>query len=86
MKLKDLVAFIFLALVLIIIGSFLVGKIGHKGQGRSANVEVVQPIDPTFSQDAQNVLLGRDSNLPSQSFGAPLNLGSGFGNSDPFAQ
>ncbi|MBI4100966.1 hypothetical protein HY441_00645 [Candidatus Microgenomates bacterium] len=84
MKLKDLIALGLLGVVLIIIGSLLVGKLGRGGQQRAAEVEVVQPIDPNFSEEGRSILLGKDDKRKIESFSAPLNLEQGFGNTDPF--
>ncbi|MBI3983864.1 hypothetical protein HY346_01040 [Candidatus Microgenomates bacterium] len=84
MKKKDLLALVLLGAVLAVVASLLIGKVGRGGQPRTAEVEVVAPLDPTFNEDARNILLGRSNTEESKSFAAPLNLKQGFGNTNPF--
>lgn len=84
MKLKDLLALGFLAVILVILGSFLVSKIGRGGMPRTAEVEIVQSINPEFNNDARLILLGQNEQKKATQYSAPANLGSGFGNSKPF--
>ena len=83
MKTKDLISLGVLAVVLIVIGTFLVGKISGAKQ-RTAEVEIITPISPEFDGAAQAVLLGRDTSRPAEIFSAPINLEQGFGNNNPF--
>ena len=84
MKTKDLLALALLGVVLVVLGSFLISRLGGESKQRAANVEVVQPIDPTFNDTAREILLGRDQRFEVDSFSAPLNIRQGFGNSNPF--
>lgn len=84
MKIKDIVALAFLALILIVIGSVLINNFGGSNKKRTAEVEVVKPIDPNFSEEARTILLNKDSEYPVKTFSAPVNLTAGFGNTDPF--
>ena len=84
MKTKDILTLALLAIVLIVLGSFLISKLGRGGQPRTAQVEIVQPIDPVFNDTARKILLGGDDRFRVDSFSAPVNIGQGFGNSNPF--
>lgn len=85
MKKKDILALALLAVVLVVVSSMLIGKVGRGGQPRTAEVEVVAPLDPTFSDEAKETLLGRNPRFQTKTYSAPLNLKQGFGNTDPFA-
>lgn len=86
MKTKDLLSLVFLAVVLIVLGSFLIGKLSPAQQTRTAQIEVVRPIDATFNDQARQILLGKDPKFTTQNFPVDLNLKAGFGNTNPFAE
>lgn len=85
MKLKDVVALIFLAVILVIVGSVLINYFGKGKKTRTATIEVVRPIDPTFNSQAKVILLGNDKKYPVETFSAPVNLNQGLGNTSPFS-
>ncbi len=84
MKTKDFLGLALLAVVLIFVGSILIGKLTKSNQHHTAQVEVVQPIDPSFSADATDILLGHNSTYKVKSYTSLPNLKSGFGNTNPF--
>lgn len=84
MKPKDLIGLAFLAIALVVVGSFLISKVGRGGQPRSAEVELVAPINPTFNEAARTIILGQSEHSKATPFSAPVNLSGGFGNTRPF--
>lgn len=84
MKAKDLVALALFGLVLVVVGSFFVSRVGRSGQPRSAEVEVVAPIDATFNEDASKIIKGQHTEIKVTPYSAPPNLTEGFGNNNPF--
>ena len=84
MKTKDIVALVLLGVVLVAVGSILISNLSGAQEQRQAEVEIVQPIDPTFNDQARNILQGKDKNTPAETFSAPVNLRQGLGNSRPF--
>ena len=84
MKLKDIVGLAILALVLIVVGSFIVSNFGRGQEPRKASVEVVLPINPIFNDQSRQILLGQDGSRPAIDFSPPPDLSSGFGNTNPF--
>lgn len=83
MKTKEYLAFGFLGLVLIILGSFLVSKISGT-KVRTAEVEVIRPITSEFNEEAKSILLGRDTESKTEVFSIPINLQQGLGSNNPF--
>ena len=83
MKMKDIGALVILAIVLIILGSFLLQRVGKTNQ-RSAEVEVVFPISPEFNNTAKEILTGKDPNAGVNTTITPIDIQQGFGNSDSF--
>lgn len=83
MKKKDIIALVFFGIILAVITSLIVGKVGGS-KNRSAQVEVVQQISPEFSQEARDTLLGRNTKSQVRSFNIPVNVNSGVGNNSPF--
>ena len=84
MKTKEYIALGLLAVILIVMGTVLVGKFGNGGKKRSAQVEVVQLIDTEFNKEARDIILGRNNDQPAQSLPPPADLKQGFGNNNPF--
>ncbi len=84
MKTKDIISLVILGIILVVLGTFLSGHLSKGSHQRTAQVEVVQPIDPTFSSSARDVLLGKDDQTKATDYSAPLNLKNGFGNTNPF--
>lgn len=84
MKTKDILSLVILAVVLIVLGSFLIGKLSPAAKTRTAEIEVVRPLDATFNDEARNILLGKDPKFATQNFPVDLRLGEGFGNTNPF--
>ena len=84
MKTKDIVALVLLGVVLVVVGSLLAGRVGGGQKERSAEVEVVQPIDPAFQDEARDILLGNNKKIPAEVFSVPVNIKQGIGNQSPF--
>lgn len=85
MKLKDIVALVFLAFILVVVGTVLINYFGKGKKTRTAEIEVVRPINPTFSSEAKVILLGNNKQYPVETFSAPVNLNQGLGNTSPFS-
>ena len=84
MKLKDLMALISLAVVLLIVGSLVIGRLGGGKKARQAEIEIVNPIDPSFNSEAREIILNRKSEIPVENFDIPADLKQGLGNDSPF--
>lgn len=86
MKRKDLIGLIVLGVVLVIVGSLLVGRFGNVEQRHSREIEIVQPISTEFNDQARQIILGRDKSEPIEPVPIGVDLESGFGNKSPFAE
>ena len=84
MKSKDIIALAVLGVVLIVVGSLLINYFGNSKTKRTAEIEVVRPIDPSFNQKAREILQGKDPKYPVATFSAPPDTQQGFGNTSPF--
>jgi type II secretory pathway pseudopilin PulG len=82
MKTKDILALVILGVVLAVIGSVLVSKFSSS-KNRSAQVEVVQPINPAFNDEAREILRGGNEQFPVSSYAPPANT-QNLGNGSPF--
>lgn len=84
MKTKDIVSLAILGIILIIIGVLLSNHFGKGSKARTAEVEIVQPIEATFDEEGKQMLLNKDAAQAVQSFSVPVDLSQGLGNTTPF--
>lgn len=84
MKSKDIAAFLILGVVMVVAGIVLINEFGSSSKTRTAEIEVVAPIDPTFDSAARQILLNQDATRPVQTFANPVDLNEGLGNPAPF--
>ena len=84
MKTKDIATLVALAVILIIVGVLLAGYFGKGSKSRSAEIEVVTPIDASFDQKGKEILLNSDPSQPIENFSLPIDLTQGLGNASPF--
>lgn len=84
MKTKDLIALAFLGVILVVIGIVVVTQFGNVGT-KTAEVEVVRPIDPEFSSEGRTILRGEHEQYPIETVPAPdITDTASLGNNSPF--